>query len=158
VDKVDIALFMAASVTSLLSGYVAWRVSISRHIYPVSTFSKLLIVCLLFLFFRGTVDTFLGIHGDSALNLLMGTISLILVLMLCSPTQYQKGLFWGGVWMLVRGLLNIGLFVWMGSGSLVETLTTMPISALPNLIISYVLPFVVAGFLIKTYSQKTQAI
>lgn len=154
-DGIDM---LALSVALFAAGFVAWRVSHTRRVPPVSTFSTPLISCLIFIFLRGTIDTYMGVSGDNALNFVMGAVSLVLILMICSQTRHEKGLLWGGLWMSARGLLNIGLFIWMGSDNLAETLTTMPISALPNFIISYVLPFVVAGFLIKTYRKKTQAI
>ena len=154
-DGIDM---LALSVALFAAGFVAWRVSHTRRVPPVSTFSTPLIFCLIFIFLRGTIDTYMGVSGDNALNFVMGAVSLVLILMICSPTRHENGLLWGGLWMSARGLLNIGLFIWMGSDNLAEMLTTMPISALPNFIISYVLPFVVAGYLIKTYRKKTQAI
>lgn len=149
-DGIEEKTAITMVVTLFISGGVLWFV----FFFPRSPLSKPLVACLLFLFFRGTLDLFMGFHENNAMNFMMGIISLISFVMITSLNQHLRGLLWGGCYMLLRGTLNIVLFVWISSDVLVEALFMMPLTALPNFTISYILPFVIGSFLIKTYRQK----
>lgn len=178
-QETNVALDWSIGITGLIGAYVLWRIlcclfpkfpqalvwliydnkqtSAKTATLPqLPAFSKPLAACLFFLFLRGLVDMYLGLSGDNALNFVMGIISLSIVLLLCAQTKHLMGLLLGAGWLLVRGILNITLFINMTpNGRMGEFLATMPLSTLPNLIISFVLPFVVCAVFIHTYKQKS---
>lgn len=153
--------YSAFTVTLMLSLCAMWVAFRGKRFLSMSADmaarpSVLLMVCISFVFLRAVIDTFMGIYTDNALNLVMGVIGFSLILMICSERWHLESLLWSCVWMLLRGCMNMGLLVWTNSAGFVEMIATMPISALPNFIISYILPFVVGVFFVKIYRRKVQ--
>ncbi len=161
IGKGNVRGAVAVTVTFILSLCAVWVAFRGKRFLSMSTDivarpSVLLMACISFVFLRAAIDTFIGIHTDNALNLVMGVIGFALILMICSQRWHVESLLWSCVWMLLRGCMNIGLLVRTNSAGFVEMIATMPISALPNFTISYILPFVVGMFFVKIYRRKVR--
>lgn len=78
------------------------------------------------------------------------------MLPLSSPKYITRLLPIAGWWMLGRGILSIMLFIIVTEG-VGEFIVTMPISALPNIAISYVLPIVIGMYFLRLHKDRKSA-
>lgn len=112
---------------------------------------------LSFVFLRGLLDAYIGITTDNALNLLFGLFGIGCVIVpLSSPKYIARLLLIVGLWMLGRGILNIMLFI-IATDDVGEFIVTMPISALPNIAVSYALPIVIGAYFLRLHKDRKRA-
>lgn len=109
---------------------------------------------LFFVLVRGCADLYVGVSSDNALNLLFGLFGIGCALMPFIGKYRARFFLVAGCWMMVRGLLNLFLFISMTDG-LGEYIATMPIGGLPNLIISYVLPITIGICFLKLHRASS---
>lgn len=108
---------------------------------------------LAFIFLKGLVDLYVAISNDNALNLLFGLLGVGCVLMPFTARYRARFLLIAGCWMLIRGVLNLALFIGLTEG-LGEFLATMPIRMLPNVAMSYVLPIAIGAYFLRLHRSS----
>ncbi len=157
--------------TVLLAAFILCLVVVARNLSKVTpvdryegTLSKQgkprwwVLAALSFVSIRGFVDLYVGVSSNNALNLLFGIFGIGCALLPFIEKYRARFLLLTGYWMLARGILSIFIIVWMTDGleEFLEFLTTMPISVLPNVLISYVLPILIGVHFLRLHKATAR--
>lgn len=118
-----------------------------------------IIASITFTLGRAFIDLYMSISTDNAMNFILAMFGLAIGILPFTEKYRSRFIHMAGWWLLGRGLLNVAILLYMlGATKTAQLVIGMPISALPNMAISYLLPLGFGVYLLRLHFFKRDKI